>query len=101
MEQNYDILDKDVWAIKAAFEEWWLLLEGSNFPIQVLSDYKSLADPDCKSCKSIAILLWQVTLVDSRPKSWWQGVSGGWPSVLHKQLMSGPVTSAVRPKPAV
>lgn len=42
VEQNYDVFDKEVLAIKAAFEEWWHLLEGTKFPVQVLTDHKNL-----------------------------------------------------------
>ena len=41
-ECNYEINDKELMAILWAFEEWRPHLEGSGFPIHVLSDYKNL-----------------------------------------------------------
>ncbi len=41
-ECNYEIYDKELLAIIRAFEEWRPELEGSAFPIQVLSDHKNL-----------------------------------------------------------
>ena len=41
-ECNYEIYDKELLAIVRAFEEWRPELEGSAFPIQVLSDHKNL-----------------------------------------------------------
>uniref|UniRef100_A0A183CQC9 RNA-directed DNA polymerase n=1 Tax=Globodera pallida TaxID=36090 RepID=A0A183CQC9_GLOPA len=41
-ERNYDIFDKELLAIIRAFKEWRHLLEGSEKPIQVLTDHKNL-----------------------------------------------------------
>jgi hypothetical protein len=41
-ECNYEIYDKKLLAIVHVFEEWRPELEGSAFPIQVLSDHKNL-----------------------------------------------------------
>jgi hypothetical protein len=41
-ERNYDIFDKEPLAIIRAFKEWRHLLEGSEEPIQVLTDHKNL-----------------------------------------------------------
>jgi hypothetical protein len=41
-ERNYDIFDKEPLAIIWAFKEWRHLLEGSEEPIQVLTDHKNL-----------------------------------------------------------
>ena len=41
-ELNYQIYDKELLAIVRAFEEWRPKLEGSKFPIQVISDHKNL-----------------------------------------------------------
>ena len=41
-EFNYEIYDKELIAIVWEFEEWRPHLEGSSFPIQVLSDHKNL-----------------------------------------------------------
>jgi hypothetical protein len=41
-ECNYEIYDKELLAIIRYFEEWRPDLEGSELPVQVLTDYKSL-----------------------------------------------------------
>ena len=41
-ECNYEIYDKELMAIIRCFEEWRAHLEGSGFPIKVLSDHKNL-----------------------------------------------------------
>jgi hypothetical protein len=41
-EKNYDIFDKELLAIIRAFKEWRHLLEGSETPIQVLTDHRNL-----------------------------------------------------------
>ena len=41
-ECNYEIYDKELLAIIRAFEEWRPELEGSKFPIQVITDHKNL-----------------------------------------------------------
>jgi hypothetical protein len=41
-EKNYDIFDKELLAIIRAFKEWRHLLEGSDTPIQVLTDHRNL-----------------------------------------------------------
>jgi len=41
-ECNYEIYDKELMAIVRAFEEWRPHLEGTEHPIQVLSDHKNL-----------------------------------------------------------
>ncbi len=41
-ECNYEIYDKELMAIVRAFEEWRPELEGSAFPIEVVSDHKNL-----------------------------------------------------------
>ena len=41
-ECNYEIYDKELMAIVRAFEEWRPELEGSAFPVEVISDHKNL-----------------------------------------------------------
>lgn len=41
-ECNYEIYDKELLAIIRCFEEWRPDLEGSELPVQVLTDHKSL-----------------------------------------------------------
>jgi hypothetical protein len=41
-ESNYDIHDKELLAIVAAFQDWRVYLEGSKYPIKVLTDHKNL-----------------------------------------------------------
>jgi hypothetical protein len=41
-ECNYEIYDKELLAIIRCFEEWRPDLEGTDFPIQVLTDHKNL-----------------------------------------------------------
>jgi hypothetical protein len=41
-ECNYEIYDKELMAIVRCFEEWRPHLEGSAFPVQVLTDHKNL-----------------------------------------------------------
>lgn len=41
-ECNYEIYDKELLAIITAFEEWRPELEGSKYPVEVLSDHKNL-----------------------------------------------------------
>uniref|UniRef100_A0A8C5P957 Gypsy retrotransposon integrase-like protein 1 n=1 Tax=Leptobrachium leishanense TaxID=445787 RepID=A0A8C5P957_9ANUR len=41
-ESNYDVGDKELLAIKNAFEEWRHLLEGTEHPITVYTDHKNL-----------------------------------------------------------
>ncbi|XP_031758562.1 uncharacterized protein LOC108647661 [Xenopus tropicalis] len=41
-EQNYDVADRELLAIKLALEEWRHLLEGAAHPILVLTDHKNL-----------------------------------------------------------
>jgi transposase InsO family protein len=41
-ERNYDIHDKELLAIVAAFKEWRVYLEGPKYPVQVLTDHKNL-----------------------------------------------------------
>lgn len=41
-EVNYPILDKELLAIKVAFEVWRHHLEGAHHPVLVLSDHKNL-----------------------------------------------------------
>jgi hypothetical protein len=41
-EANYDIHDKELLAIVVAFQEWRVYLEGSKYPIKVLTDHKNL-----------------------------------------------------------
>jgi hypothetical protein len=41
-ERNYNIFDKELLAIIHAFKEWRHLLEGSEAPVQVLTDHKNL-----------------------------------------------------------
>ncbi|QRW21225.1 Retrotransposable element Tf2 protein [Rhizoctonia solani] len=40
--KNYDIFDKELLAVIRAFKEWRHLLEGSELPVQVLTDHKNL-----------------------------------------------------------
>ena len=39
---NYLIYDKEMLAIVQAFEHWWSELEGTDHPVEVLTDYKAL-----------------------------------------------------------
>ncbi|KAK3561073.1 hypothetical protein QTP86_026364 [Hemibagrus guttatus] len=41
-EQNYDIGNRELLAIKLALEEWRHLLEGANHPFEVITDHKNL-----------------------------------------------------------
>uniref|UniRef100_A0A8C5R7U4 Gypsy retrotransposon integrase-like protein 1 n=1 Tax=Leptobrachium leishanense TaxID=445787 RepID=A0A8C5R7U4_9ANUR len=41
-ERNYDIGDRELLAIKRAFEEWRHLLEGTSNPVTVYTDHKNL-----------------------------------------------------------
>jgi hypothetical protein len=41
-EGNYDIHDKELLAIVAAFQEWRVYLEGAKYSVKVLTDYKNL-----------------------------------------------------------
>jgi hypothetical protein len=41
-ELNYDIHDKELLAIVDAFQEWRVYLEGSKFPVTVITDHKNL-----------------------------------------------------------
>ncbi len=41
-EQNYDVGNLELLAMKAAFEEWRHWLEGSKFPFSVLTDHRNL-----------------------------------------------------------
>jgi len=41
-ERNYEIYDKELMAIVRCFENWRAELEGTQFPIEVLSDHKNL-----------------------------------------------------------
>lgn len=41
-EQNYDVGDRELLAIKAAFEEWRHWLAGAKYPFVVLTDHKNL-----------------------------------------------------------
>lgn len=41
-ECNYDIYDKELMAIVRAFEEWRAELEGTEIPVEVISDHKNL-----------------------------------------------------------
>ncbi|QRW26231.1 Retrotransposable element Tf2 protein [Rhizoctonia solani] len=40
--KNYDIFNKELLAVIRAFKEWRHLLEGSELPVQVLTDHKNL-----------------------------------------------------------
>ncbi|QRW20379.1 Retrotransposable element Tf2 protein [Rhizoctonia solani] len=40
--KNYNIFDKELLAVIRAFKEWRHLLEGSELPVQVLTDHKNL-----------------------------------------------------------
>ena len=42
MELNYDVHDKELLGIFDAFKIWWHYLEGSTFPIDVVTDHKNL-----------------------------------------------------------
>jgi hypothetical protein len=41
-EGNYDIHDKELLAIVAAFQEWRVYLEGAKYPVKVLTNHKNL-----------------------------------------------------------
>ena len=42
VELNYDTYDKELLAIFKAFKIWWHYLEGSAYPIDIVTDYKNL-----------------------------------------------------------
>ncbi|KAK3564218.1 hypothetical protein QTP86_011202 [Hemibagrus guttatus] len=42
VEQNYDIRNRELLAIKLALEEWRHWLEGANHPFEVITDHKNL-----------------------------------------------------------
>lgn len=42
VEQNYDIGNRELLAIKLALEEWRHWLEGTHHPFQVLTDHRNL-----------------------------------------------------------
>jgi hypothetical protein len=42
VERNYNIFDKELLAVIRALKEWQYLLEGSELPIQILTDHKNL-----------------------------------------------------------
>lgn len=42
VEQNYDIGNRELLAIKLVLEEWWHRLEGAHHPFQVLMDHCNL-----------------------------------------------------------
>ncbi|QRW20375.1 Retrotransposable element Tf2 protein [Rhizoctonia solani] len=50
-EKNYDIFDKELLAVIRAFKEWRHLLEGSELPVQVLTDHKNL-EPGAQNKKA-------------------------------------------------
>ena len=41
-EVNYEIYDKELLVIICAFEEWWPELEGSAFPLKIITDHQNL-----------------------------------------------------------
>src|SRR5882762_9081449 len=41
-EPNYDIYDKEMFAVMRALEQWSHYLEGATHPVQVLTDHKNL-----------------------------------------------------------
>ncbi len=41
-EQNYDVGNRELLAIKLALEEWWHWLEGAQYPFEVITDHKNL-----------------------------------------------------------
>ena len=41
-EVNYEIYNKELLAIICAFKEWWPELEGSAFPLKVITDHQNL-----------------------------------------------------------
>ncbi|OCT76228.1 hypothetical protein XELAEV_18031431mg [Xenopus laevis] len=41
-EQNYDVSDRELLAIKLAYEEWRFLLEGAKHPVIVYTDHRNL-----------------------------------------------------------
>ena len=41
-ELNYDVYDKELLAIFAAFKHWWHYLEGTVTPIDIVTDHKNL-----------------------------------------------------------
>jgi len=52
MELNYDVHDKELWAIFKAFKKWWHYLEGTPAPMEVFTDHKNLV----YFCKSKTLL---------------------------------------------
>lgn len=42
MELNYNTHDKELLAIFEAFKTWHKYLEGSTFPVKILTDHKNL-----------------------------------------------------------
>jgi hypothetical protein len=47
---NYNVLEKELLAIKSAFEQWHHHLEGANKPTVVLTDHKNLVNMKNLSC---------------------------------------------------
>jgi len=41
-ERNYDIYDKEMLAVICALEQWHHYLEGTKYPVQILTDHKNL-----------------------------------------------------------
>jgi RNase H-like domain found in reverse transcriptase len=41
VETNYDIHDKKLLAIMAAFQKWRVYVKRSKYPVRVLTDYKN------------------------------------------------------------
>jgi hypothetical protein len=41
-ETNYDIYDKELLAIVTVLQEWKIYLEGSKYPVKMLTDHKNL-----------------------------------------------------------
>ncbi|QRW23854.1 Transposon Tf2-12 polyprotein [Rhizoctonia solani] len=63
-EKNYDIFDKELLAVIRAFKEWRHLLEGSELPVQVLTDHKNLEHFSTSQSLNKQQIQWANFLVD-------------------------------------
>ncbi|QRW15700.1 Retrotransposable element Tf2 protein [Rhizoctonia solani] len=62
--KNYDIFDKELLVVIRAFKEWRHLLEGSELPIQVLTDHKNLEYFSMSQSLNKCQIQWANFLVD-------------------------------------
>ncbi|QRW15631.1 Retrotransposable element Tf2 protein [Rhizoctonia solani] len=63
-EKNYNIFDKELLAVIRAFKEWRHLLEGSELPVQVLTDHKNLEHFSTSQSLNKRQIQWANFLVD-------------------------------------